>query len=294
MVNLPHDIVVQTEDLALFEDFRHPSVSLYPTSEILPKAVERARLLARRRQRKAGRRGTKLLGSISRRIGWPRWPGYTGWHTQQVCKLAYVAASASTPIVVMDSDLVVTDHARLEDFLTPHGTVCFSRWQQRSSLTGKVRNWQIAAHRLFETAMADTESFDCYFDTPFVMHAPAVRNMQQWLEAHYSKPWWNILLSQPPRGWSEFCTYKTFLRNVTNQDVDWRSTDKFGYLFDAGEPKRLLRQFVQLANIEKRHYITIHSQSAGRQLWAAEPYVDLVRSYLFRNRERIQYGSRWD
>lgn len=285
LANLPHDVIVQTEDLSHFEAFRRASVVLHPTCEILPKAVEEARLLARRRQEKYGRRATRLLGSASRRIGWPDWPRYTGWHTQQLCKLAHVASCDADTTVIMDSDVVVTDHARPEDFTSTEGIVCFSDWQESSTVTGKVKNWQITAHRLLDRTMSETGLLDCYFDTPFVMHAPSARSMLQWLEDRHSQPWWKVLLSQPPRRWSEFCIYKTFLRNLSDQAVDWRNTEKLGYLFGAGEPERLSSRFIHLAEVEKRHYITIHSQSSGRRLWTTESYEDLVRSYLLRNGE---------
>lgn len=285
LADLPHDVIVQTEDLSLFETFRRASVVLHPTCEILPKAVEENRLLARHRQEKYGRRATRLLGSASRRIDWPDWPRYTGWHTQQICKLAYVAKSGLDRIVIMDSDLVVTDHARPEDFTSTEGIVCFSDWRESSTVTGRVKNWQTTAHQLLDRTMTEMRAFDCYFDTPFVMHAASVRRMLQWLEDRHSQPWWKVLLSLPPRRWSEFCVYKTFLRNLSDQAVDWRNTENIGYLFNAGEPELLGRKFLHMADVERRHYITIHSQSSGRRLWTTEPYEDIVRSYLLRTGE---------
>lgn len=282
LAHIPHDVVVQSEDLPGFAQFQGGTVALQGSASVLPPAVESRRRLARRWQARTGRHGTRLLGSVSRRTGWPRWVRYTGWHTQQLSKLAAVAASADDTVVVMDSDVVVTPRARPEDFVPTASITCFSEWQPAAALSGKVRNWQHTAHRLFGQPLAADARVDCYFDTPFVFHAPTVRELLAFLERRYGKPWWEVLVALPPRGWSEFCIYKTYLQVVATHDVDRRDTALFGYLFDASDPARLADDFMQLADSGRRHYITIHSQSAGRRLWSAQASRNGIRDCLAR------------
>lgn len=270
LAHIPHDVVVQSEDLPLFNAFRGGTVTLRGSDSILPPPVECRRRQARHWQARAGRHGTRLLSSVSRRTGWPRWVRYTGWQTQQLSKLAAVAASDADTVVVMDSDVVVTHLADPEDFVSAGSIVAFAEWQRASGLSGKTRNWQHTSHRLFGRSVTGDDDVDCYFDTPFVFHAPSVRDLMALLEQQHGKPWWQVLLALPPRRWSEFCIYKTYLRLCSAHDVEWRGTGQFGYLFDASDPGKLADDCKRLVVEGGRHYVTIHSQSSGRHLWSAQ------------------------
>lgn len=278
--SIPHHVVVQHEDLPLFHSFAGGQVHLHSSRDVLPIEVEDHRNRARNWQRHLGRGPTRLAGSLARHLGHPNWVRYTGWHTQQLTKLAFVAASEVDTVVVMDSDLIVTPHACAEDFLQPGQIVCYRDERSVEGLRGKVRHWQQTACRLFDDSFSVGESFDGYYDTPFVLHAPTVRAMLAWLEQRYHRPWWLTLVQQPPRRWSEFGIYKHFLRHHQTQPVDWRNAEIMGYLFDARDIPHLTRQFAELIEQQKAHCITIHSQSSGRQLWTADTYGDSIRAQL--------------
>jgi len=278
--SVPHHVVVQHEDIGSFQSFGDRRTRLYSSQEILPDTVEARRNVALAWQRRLGRGGTRTAGSLARHFGWPDWVRYTGWHTQQLTKLAFVAASEVDTVVVMDSDLIVTPHASAEDFLQPGNIVCFQDKRPVSTLRGKVLNWQQTACRLFGDAYLPGEYFDGYYDTPFVMHAPAVRAMLSWLEQRYAQPWWLTLVQQPPRRWSEFGIYKHFLRHHQMEPVAWRDVDIMGYLFDASDIGSLRQAFAEKIQQQKSHCITIHSQSSGRQLWTADTYADAIAQEL--------------
>lgn len=281
---IPHHVVVQHEDLELFREF--PGMILHSSADILPPEVEQRRREACVWQARFGRRGTIIGGSLVRYIGWPRWVRYTGWHTQQLSKLAFVAQCQTNTVVILDSDVIVTPHADTADFLclegaaNPQKNVCFQDFQPLTRLRGKVRHWQQTAHRLFGTPFPSSDQYDAYYDTPFVMHAPSVRAMCAWLEQRYSQPWWSTLLQQPPRRWSEFGIYKHYLRTLSNTAVDWRPADLMVYLFDARDVTQLAENFDRALHQQRAHYITIHSQSSGRQLWSADAYEDVIRQRL--------------
>jgi len=125
---LPHEVIVQDEDIDPFRDHDRPPLQLRSSADILPPSVERHRRRAHRRQGRFGRRLTTLAGSLARRLNWPRWVRYTGWHTQQLCKLFAAAQSDENAVVVMDSDLVVSPMAACDDFQGERGIVCYQRW----------------------------------------------------------------------------------------------------------------------------------------------------------------------
>ena len=277
---VPHHVVVQHEDLSLFEGFADTRTQLHSSVEILPAEVESRRNRARVWQRRLGRSSTRMAGSLARHIGHPNWVRYTGWHTQQLTKLAFIAASEVDTVVVMDSDLIITPHACAEDFVRPGHIVCYRDERPAAGLHGKVLHWQQTAFRLFGDPFVGGATYDGYYDTPFVMHAPTVRAMLAWLEQRYGQPWWLTLVQQPPRRWSEFGIYKHFLRYRQNQAVDWRDADIMGYLFDAQDINQLSRHFADLIHQRKSHCITIHSHSSGRQLWTADSYGEAIRAEL--------------
>lgn len=283
LAHLRHDVVVQTEDVDLFRPHSGGHVRLLTTAEVLPEPVEAMRQRARGFYARFGRAGTRVMGSMARHVGWPRWVRYNGWQVQQITKLALAAASDVDTVVTLDSDVVVTAHARVEDFRHPSRIVCFEHWKPAAQIAGKVANWNRQAHALFGRPVVAGAAVDAYFDTPFVFDAPTIRRMLSWLEQRYGRPWWEVLLRQPPRRWSEFGTYKMFLRSFPPEEgVEWRADSVMRYLFDASDPQALRERVADLLNDPEAHYITIHSQSSGRQLWAAEDYVPLIMPLLGR------------
>lgn len=281
LAGLPHEVVVQDDELSLFEPYDEPPVRLLSSRDVLPEEVEIRRCRAARWRQRLGRRATIVAGSVTRYIGWPSWVRYTGWHTQQLCKLAMAAASEVDTVVVLDSDVVVTAHAGTEDFVHGGGAaVCFQKWVGADELSRKRKHWQENAHCLLDLGLPRQGPFDCYYDTPFVFHAPAVRRMLSWLETRYRQPWWQVLLKQPPRRWSEFGIYGTFLRHHYDEAVDWRDSRQIGYLHDASNVSRLAAEFRRLQNEQRQHYITIQSQSNGRHSWSPGGYHREIRKVL--------------
>lgn len=279
---LKHHVVVQTEDLPLFEAFaQEPNLVLRSTAEVLPPQVEKRRLQALRISAYAGRHLTRISGSLRRTIGWPRWPSYTGWHTQQLCKLAVANETDCPTTIVLDSDVIVTPAARLEDFRAPEAVVCFANWQPLQSLSGKVRKWvENAAQLMGEAPLTETQSINSYFDTPFVFDGNVVRAMLNHLEQQSGLPWWQHLLNQPPRRWSEFGLYKQFLSQWTQQTVDWRPPDHMEYLFDTRDADAVVKRVVDIFEKPDTHYITLHSQSSGKHDWNAHGYTERLQEWI--------------
>jgi hypothetical protein len=280
LADLPHTTVVQTEDLAAFSALQPHQRGLISTEDVLPKEIEQGRLGALKYQKLLGRHGTRISGSLCRDLGWPSWPRYTGWHTQQLSKLALAAKADTDYVLAIDSDVAVTPAADLEQILAHPGIVCFSQTQPLSAFSDKTRKWVLQADSLLRVPAAQDEQYDCYFDTPFLLHTATVRAMLEWLENEYQQPWWKVLLNQPPRRWSEFATYKLFLKkqslSAPDKKVLWLAPDKIHYIFDASDTKKLLSQLNDRWSDPNTHFVTIHSQSSGRKLWSAADFADQV------------------
>lgn len=284
LAGLEHTTVVQAEDFPRFSQLNNPNTHLLSSEQLLPDKVEAGRRRAQLHHKLLGRHGTRIGGSLSRVTGWPRWPRYTGWHTQQIAKLAAAANASTDYLLVMDSDVIVTPHADLSAALSQEGIVCFSRTQPLSAFSKKTRHWVSQAQKLLLLNRVPDGHYDSYFDTPFLLHVPTVKAMLKWLQRTYQKPWWQALIDQPPRRWSEFATYKLFLqaRGQKNEDtaVHWWAPEQMHYIFDASDPDRLITQLRERLANPRTHFITVHSQSSGRQLWSAAGFSDRALELL--------------
>lgn len=284
LAQIPHTAVIQTEDITAFSGFNSPSLELKTTAETLPGDIEAKRLKARRSSRLLGRHLTRLCGSSRRTLGWPRWPAYTGWHTQQICKLALAAKAQSEYVLILDSDVLVTRSADVSGLLSQRDIVCFSEPKPLDEFRGKTRKWVLQADSILKAGAPANSLYDSYFDTPFLLHTQSVRALLDWLEKQYQNPWWQVLLDQPPRRWSEFATYKRFLQKLTQETDDikvkWLAPDHIHYIFDASDTDRLIAQLRGHLSNPDTHFVTIHSQSSGREAWSTADLVSKVMPIL--------------
>lgn len=284
LAEIPHTVVVQTEDKDLFSGFDSQALELKTTSEVLPSEVESRRIAARHTSRLLGRHLTRVCGSTRRALGWPSWPAYTGWHTQQISKLALAAQAQSDYVLVLDSDVIVTRSADLSGLMSEPDIVCFSEPKPLEQFRGKARKWVLQADQLLQVGAPAGGVYDCYFDTPFLLHSPSVRVMLDWLEKQYQKPWWQALLNQPPRRWSEFAIYKRFLQTLSSDadksSVKWLPPEHMHYIFDASDTDRLMAELRSCLTDPNTHFITVHSQSSGRGLWSTADFASKVMPIL--------------
>ncbi len=289
LAGVKHTTVVQSEDLELFSSLLvgSPDASLtelFSTEEVLPPLVEHKRLQSLGYQKRAGSHLTRLCGSLTRVLGWPDWPRYTGWHVQQISKLAMAALADTDYVLVIDSDVIVTPAADLTGILSHDGIVCFSSRKPLSEFKGKTRKWVLQADALLRTTPMDKGTYDAYFDTPFLLHVKTVRAMFAWLEHTYKQPWWQVLLAQPPRRWSEFATYRLFLERCSesrpDREVTWLAPQMMHYIYDASDPAQLLSALQKSWLDPAIQFITVHSQSSGRQRWRADSYVTELSAML--------------
>ncbi|MDX1589076.1 MAG: DUF6492 family protein [Oleiphilaceae bacterium] len=281
LARFEHHVIVQDEDLALFEAFRgRPGLKLYSTRDVLPPAVERRRVRARALSGRFGRNFTRICGSLKRVFSWPQWPSYTGWHTQQLCKFRLASELDCDTAVILDSDVVITPNAEVGDFLGARGPLCFADWQRRETLGGKVGNWVQESERLVG-ADHSADPVNVYFDTPFVLDRRLLNQALAHLESRTGQRWWSSLLERPPRRWSEFGFYKAFLMaKVPEGDLEWREPTFFRYVFDTSDPQKVIHQVRAMITDPGIHYITIHSQASGRENWDPQAYLKPLLSLL--------------
>lgn len=278
--NIHHKFVVHTEDKSAFEQYQTNAAQCISSEELLPNFVEKKRIYAANLATKWGPRVTTALGSVARRFSFPQWPHYTGWHTQQISKLALAASCETEYAVIIDSDVLVTPNADFSVLDQIDNLLCFSDRVQSSQVKGKVANWNITANHLFHTDQNDAIA-ERYFDTPFIMHVPTLNAMFEWLQTTYDMPWWQAMLQQPPRRWSEFQCYRTYLKNYYQgeRNVIYQQPTNHRYVFDTDNTDFVMKNVNQWIGDPSVHFITLHSHSAGRKK-AKPAYISAIKERL--------------
>lgn len=276
-----HYVVVQDEDLPLFSEFQgRDGLVLLSTKDVLPPAVEHRRHQAKAFASSLGRNVTRICGSLKRVFSRPLWPSYTGWHTQQICKLKLASELPYTTAIIIDSDVIITKSAVIDDFVSSDSTICFSDWLERTKLRGKVKNWINESDHLTNNPKKEP-LVNVYFDTPFVINKSLLCKALADLEASSGKPWWNALLDRPPRRWSEFGFYKAFLiKNIGSETIEWREPNFSHYLYDTKNPSAVVKSVSSMLEDSNIHYITIHSQANGREYQDPNTYLNSILSLL--------------
>ncbi len=284
LAQVPHHVVIQTEDLHHFSHLAHGQLSMVSTASVLPESLEAQRVHARRVGDQLGRHASRLAGSLSRHLGFPGWPNFTGWHMQQISKLMIAAQCSSDYAIIIDSDVIATPAASTAKLVSGEPVVeCYSRWKPRAQLTNKERHWIDHAQNVMGSLPERDGQVNAFFDTPFPIHLETLRQMMTGLESRYQKPWWQVLLAGPPRHLSEFAMYKAYLARRYSEDnaVNWRDSSHLRYIYAKGAPESWLHLLQQHLDDQDTQFITLHSHSNRQRNWlddrAAQRITDMIQ-----------------
>ncbi|NVK75778.1 MAG: hypothetical protein HWE24_20070 [Oceanospirillaceae bacterium] len=227
---------------------------------------------------------------MKRLLGWPEWPAYTGWHTQQLCKLIVASEVEFDTVVVIDSDVIISPSAAVSDFISINRIVCYAEFTERKLIRGKLRNWILESERLAMSSRVN-ELVNTYFDTPFIFHKESLKKALGELSSRIDKAWYYAFLESPPRRWSEFGFYKAYLLSTAeNNLIEWRSPSFCRYIYDASNPSDVVNTVLEMLDTPDIHYITIHSQASGRKQWDSTCYLSDILEHINISTEAPAYG----
>lgn len=279
--DVPHMVVVQTEDLQQFLPFATGGVQLKSTADVLPQSVESGRVRASGKQRRYGRRVTKFCTSLNKRFGWCDWVRYSGWQVQQITKLKAAADSTHDVAVILDSDLLVTRSFPLEIFVPGGATAVFEEFTVTPDSPGLSWKWHCRARDLLKQGPPDQIPANGYFATPFVFDRRTLTSLFSWLETQYLMPWHQVFLSQPVASWSEFCIYTEFARQSAHASglvfVQNRHQRSLVNQDQRSDHARFIRESFGDPEI---FFMNIPSDRRGKQRWSVEDYDATLSQYL--------------
>lgn len=272
--DVPHVVVVQTEDRHLFQPLAKDGVQLRSTADVLPAEVERGRV------REAGwaRRGrfvTKMRGSLHKRLNWFPSVCYSGWQVQQITKLQFAAEGGYDVSVVLDSDLLIARPFDLQLFVPDGRTAVF----ESISLTpdNKAWKWHETASRLLKQPVTPDRPANGYWAPPFVFDRITVQGLQRWLEAEYRRPWHDVLLDQPLARWSEGCTYTMFARAYGDAGrLSFAANPYLRGLYSVEHRLNPEQTLGEALSDPQVYFMIIQSDRREQQRWSVELYEPLL------------------
>lgn len=277
---VPHYVIVQTEDLPQFQRGA-PGPHYLSTAEVLPPQVEcrRQRFL----RQTPSRRLQVLKRSVYRRFGWFPDANYYGWHTQQLAKLAAARHLPHRVLISLDSDMIFTQPVPAEAYVDGHRVVLYEEPQvitRRLSRPG----WYGHACTLFGLPWPREvgATFVNYVTHPFVFDGATLRQMLDAIEARHGMEWWRALLAQPLGRWSEFMTYGVYVRQVLRSKSIWiEPANQACRWLETAEQRAHAQSFIREAFDDPSvRYLAIQADHHGH--FRVEAYEAYVRSILAR------------
>lgn len=280
MAEVPHIVVVQTEDVELFREFAKDGVKLLTTAEVLPASVEQGRVVAARRARRYGRPVIKFCASLNKRFGWCPWVKYAGWQIQQITKLQLAAESGYDIAVVLDSDLLITRPFDLKLFVPDGRVTVFEAIGITPKSPGLGWRWHVTASHLLKLPVAPDRPANGYWAPPFPFDRLTAKALHDWIEETYGRPWHDVLLAQPLSGWSEGAIYSMFARAYGNPSrLAFQGNPHLRGLYSnehRQNPEKSLNDAVSNPQV---YFMFIQSDQREQRRWP----IDLYESILSRH-----------
>ncbi len=281
LADVPHLVVVQTEDLELFRPLAKGGVKLMTTAEVLPADMERGRALAMSRAKRYGRRVTKFCTSLNKRFGWCEWVRLSGWHVQQITKLQLAAESGYDVTVVLDSDLLITRPCVFRLFASDGRVTVFEAFGITPKSPGLAWKWHEAASRLLKQPIAPDRPANGYWAPPFVFDRVTVKALHKWLEAEYRHPWYEVLLAQPLFSWSEGCTYTMFARAHGDPSrLAFRGNPHLRGLYSMEHRLKPEKSLSEAMSDPQVFFMFIQSDRREQRRWSVDLYEEMLSKHF--------------
>lgn len=281
LADVPHIVVVQTEDKALFMPYAKDGVDLKSTAEVLPKSVEQGRLICSQRSRIYGRRLTKFCASVNKRFSWCKWMRYAGWQVQQITKLAVAVDAPYDIVVFVDSDMLITRPFDLQLFAPDGRVTVFESNYLTPQSPGIGWRWHQTASRLLKQPIEPDRPTNGYWSPPFVFDSLTARDLRRWLENEYQLPWYESLLAQPLAGWSEGRIYTMFARAYGDPSrLFFRSNPHYRSLHRPEHRLNYEKMIGEIVSDPTAYFMNIQSDQREKGEWPIEFYDAVLSKYF--------------
>jgi hypothetical protein len=255
-IDLPHCVLVNHEDLALFEKipFRR-NLRILSTRELLPPRFEARRL---------------GWGKPRRSLAhWKGRPGIHGWYIQQLLKLAAPQVVETEGIVCLDSDTLFVDRLTADDFFAPDGRMHLFETEDTDCEMGE---WYIRSLKFLGESLRNRPVLRTTH-SPVPMHRQVMLDMQTHIEKQHGVFWMEAMARTEMI--MEYSTYGAFARYVDKlrHVVPARPQPLSLYFWWSEDMDHLLTDLVERVQATRPKTVLINS-SHGRPVSAYRALIE--------------------
>lgn len=246
-IDLPHCVLVNHEDLALFQKIPFQrNLRILSTRDILSPRFEARRL---------------GYGKPRRQLAhWRGRPGIHGWYIQQLLKLATPAVVETEGIVCLDSDTLFVGRVTAQDFFEPDGRLHL--YETADDVDCEMGDWYIRSLGFLGESLRSRPIFRTTH-SPVPMHRQVMLEMQEHIERQHGVFWMEAM--ERAHGIMEYSTYGAYARyfDKFQRTVPARPDRLCLYFWFSADIENLFTDLVDRVRAQKPKAILINS-SHGR------------------------------
>ena len=166
----------------------------------------------------------------------------SGWHKQQILKLAAAKIVTSEYYLLLDADVILKRPTRLADLL-PGGKPILQKIGARHHW-----DWWVGSRKTLKSAVGVQRDSIVMDVTPNFLHRETCLALHEAIASRNNADEWDRFLFDTRQiGWTEFSLYwlYTLERGLDRDLYDWSSTQMYEFISEPGqlEPRRLRRNF---------------------------------------------------
>jgi hypothetical protein len=177
----------------------------------------------------------------------PSLKGESGWHKQQILKLAAAKAVSSDYYLLLDADVILKRATELQD-LFPSGKPILQKIN-----AGHHWEWWVASRTILKSSVGLEQDSMVMDVTPTFLHRETCLALQEAIAVrNTAKEWDRFLFDSREAGWSEYSLYWIYAleRGLDRQLYDWSAKQMYEFIWESKQltPQNLKRIFAADSN----------------------------------------------
>jgi hypothetical protein len=177
----------------------------------------------------------------------PALKGESGWHKQQILKLAAARLVSSDYYLLLDADVILKRPTKLLD-LFPAGKPILQKIN-----AGHHWDWWVGSRKILKSKVQIERDSIVMDVTPNFIHRETCLALQDAIASRNKhKEWDRFLFESQKIGWTEYSLYwlYTLERGLEQKLYDWSSRQMYDFIWESGQlsPERLQRVFAPDSN----------------------------------------------
>ncbi|HEY4283527.1 MAG TPA: DUF6492 family protein [Chthoniobacterales bacterium] len=210
----------------------------------------------------------------------PRLKSESGWHKQQILKLAAARVVTSNYYLVLDADVVLKRPARLSDFFSNGKPIL------QKNVAGAHWDWWLGSKEILASKVQITEDSTVMDVTPEFLHRETCLALQDAIALRNNTDDWDVFLfGSRDKDWTDYTLYWLFVleSGLDHELYDWSAKQMYDGIWEWGQVNRLSRRHLrQIFEPNADSFFFIVQSNIGLDLTFVQnrlsPHLDVVSS----------------